>query len=118
MVDGVSMYGGYIVMRKAKNPQKGKVLRKKVRKDGVVQRYWYRARTATEKSWAGHEEVRQEGRFEFSGIGKDIYRAIIKAKREYWVPLDQYQELNARDFLENPERFAEKGVWAWFNVQS
>ena len=104
MVDGVSMYGGNILMRKAKNPQKDKVLRKKVRKDGVV-----RARA---------QEIRLEGRFEFSGTGKDIYRSIIMAKREYWVPIDQYQEMNAREFLEHPEKFAEKGVWAWFEVES
>lgn len=56
-------------MRKARNPQKGKVLSKKVRKDGVVQGYWYKAASAFERFWAGYEDIRLKGRFEFSGIG-------------------------------------------------
>jgi hypothetical protein len=53
-------------------------------------------------------------RFEFSGSGKDCQQAVVKVYNESWVPRkeDAFVRCSARQFLNNPEEYAEKGAWS------
>lgn len=62
-----------------------------------------------------HENPRAySARFEFSGSGKDCQRAVVKVYDEGWVPMkeDAFVRCSARQFLRNPEDYAEKGTWS------
>ena len=79
----------------------------KKRKDGVRQRYW-RKTTKTKLAEA-------KGRFEFSGKGKDLYKAVIAAHD--FVPKG-YVKVDAEKFLENPEDYSSEGVWIKKEIES
>ena len=65
MVGEVAVYGTY----EAKVPVRQRYW--KLRSDGVTQRYW--------KKTGRTKKVVMSGRYEFSGSGKDLYKAIVKA---------------------------------------
>ena len=77
------------------------------RRDGVVQRYWKYKRV--------NIITQARGRYEFYGKGKDLMRAVRLAHR--YMP-DGYVEVDAVDFLENPEDFGTVGEWVWRDIES
>ena len=79
----------------------------KVRKDGIKQRYWKKT-TRTKK-------VVKKGRYEFHGSGKDLYKAVVKAKK---IVPKGYIDIPAKDFLKNPRRYGEKGTWIESDIDS
>lgn len=81
-----------------------------VRKDGVEvkshkKRVW--------KKVIRRQIVRKPARFDISGSGNDIYRALgrVLSKREPLVPKERHVEVEAREFLEHPWDYAEVGEW-------
>jgi hypothetical protein len=79
-----------------------------VRKDGIRQRYWH-------KTTRMKKVVKDDGRFEFKGSGKDLYQAIIKAKGR--VPKG-YVDVDAKEFIANPDQFSDEGEWVDWDVIS
>jgi len=73
----------------------------KMRKDGVMQRYW---RKVTEG----------KGRYEFHGEGKDLYKAVVKAHR--FMPKG-FITVDAEEFLEHPEEYGLEGEWVEREVE-
>ncbi|MDP6459033.1 MAG: hypothetical protein QGF78_06895 [Candidatus Bathyarchaeota archaeon] len=79
-----------------------------VRKDGIRQRYWHKTKRMK-------KVVRTDARFEFTGTGRDLFKAIVKARGR--VPTG-YVEVEAREFLENPGEYSVRGQWVDWHVAS
>ena len=99
----VAMYGTY---------QTEKVIRRKVpvytwRRDGVIQRYhkWTYIRVVAE----------ERGRYEFSGKGRDLFRAIIIAMKH---PPNGFVDVDASDFIANPREYSVSGEWIDYVIDS
>ena len=61
--------------------------------------------------------VIRKGRYEFSGEGKALYKAIVTATE--YVPKKSHVVVSALDFIENPEDYGdEEGEWLNFDVTS
>ena len=73
----------------------------------VRQRYWKKT-TRTKK-------VVMDGRYEFHGSGKDLYKAVVKALQI--VPKD-FVDVSAEKFLKHPERYGFEGEWVEKEVKS
>ena len=96
------MYGRY----ESKEPVYQRYWKK--RKDGYKQRYW-------KKTKRSKKVVRSDGRYEFEGKGKDLYRAIILAHHR--VPKG-FIEVSVEQFLEQPEKFSFEGEWIETQIES
>jgi len=79
----------------------------KRRKDGFMQRYWKKTRRM--------KKVEMSGRYEFSGKGKDLYKAVVKAHR--LVPKG-FVDVSAEKFLKHPEKYGSEGSWIDREVES
>ena len=101
MVKKISVYGSYRV----KVPVRQRYWKK--RSDGVKQRYWVTTKNT--------KTVTKQGRYEFTGKGKDLYRAIKIAKRR--VPKN-FVDVSAEEFLKNPELYSDLGQWIESEVES
>lgn len=94
MVKKIAVYGSY----KVKTPVKQRYWIK--RKDGIRQRYW--KRTKLKKT------VEMKGRYEFSGKGKDLYKAVVKAHE---IVPKGFVDVSAEEFLKHPEKYGSEGYW-------
>lgn len=101
MVKRIAVYGSF----EAKVPVRQRYWIK--RKDGVKQRYW----KTTKKT----KLAEAKGRFEFSGKGKDLYKAVIAAHN---VVPQGYVKVDAEKFLEKPEDYSSEGVWIKKEIES
>jgi len=79
----------------------------KRRKDGIKQRYW--------KKTTRMKKVVKEGRYEFHGSGKDLFRAVAEAQKT--MPKG-YVDVSAKEFLEHPEKYGVKGTWTEESIES
>lgn len=78
----------------------------KKRSDGIKQRYRKSVTKTVSKFKKGGERITLFGNL------KDIAKAEKKIEREKWIPKKKFQDrVNAKDFLENPEKYARKGDW-------
>ena len=100
---GIAEYGSFITYEPVRQRYWIK------RKDGILQRYW--------KKTTRMKKVVRSGRFEFTGSGKDLYRAIIETKVKGRVPRG-YIEVPADDFLSNPDEYSTFGEWIDIRVES
>jgi hypothetical protein len=101
MVKKIAVYGSY----EAKTPVKQRYWVK--RKDGIRQRYWKKTtRTKT---------VEKTGRYEFSGKGKDLYKAVIEAHR---IVPKGFVDVSAEEFLKHPEKYGSEGEWTDREIKS
>ena len=75
---------------------------------------WYKRRV-WKKTTRMKKVIRTDGRYEFTGQGKDLYKAVIEARKR--VPFD-YVEVEAKEFLGHPERYGEPGEWVEWRVVS
>jgi hypothetical protein len=71
-----------------------------VRNDGVKQRYW--------KNTTRTKKTVMKGRYEFSGSGKDLYKAVVEAHDT--VPKG-YIRVQAKQFTKNPNKYGYEGIW-------
>jgi hypothetical protein len=55
------------------------------------------------------------GRYEFSGSGKDLYKAIVKAND---IVPKGYVKVSAKAFLKNPYKYGFEGSWIDRQVES
>jgi len=94
MVKQIAVYGSY----RAKVPVRQRYWKK--RADGVQQRYW--------KQTKRKKTVEAKGRYEFSGKGKDLYRAVVKAHK---IVPKGFVIVSAEKFVEQPERYGCPGEW-------
>jgi hypothetical protein len=101
MPSKIAVYGTY----ESRVPVKQRYWKRRI--DGIKQRYWKNT-TRTKKA-----EV--SGRYEFSGTGKDLYKAVVKAQE--FVP-KKFVDVPAKEFLKNPEKYSEKGKWIEKDVMS
>jgi len=101
MVRRIAVYGTY----HAKVPVRQRFW--KSRRDGAKQRYWKKT-TRTKKAL-------MSGRYEFSGSGKALYKAVVKAL--HIVPRG-FVQVSAEDFLRNPLKYGFEGVWIEREVES
>ena len=76
---------------------------------------WYKKRVW--RTVTRRKEVRGKGRFELSGSGRDIMRAIVKIRSEGLVPRG-YVRVSAKEFLRNPEKYSTEGRWIDIGVDS
>ena len=77
------------------------------RKDGVKQRYLKKTRQL--------KKVTKSGRYEFSGQGRDLRKAVVKAHR---IVPKGYVDVSAEKFLKNPEEYGSEGFWIDREVES
>ena len=96
---GVSVYGAY-------EPVYQRYWIK--RKDGVKQRYW-------KKTERMKKVIKTDSRFEFTGSGRDLYKAVIMARRR--VP-HGYVDVDAGEFLDDPDEYRDVGIWVDWDVVS
>lgn len=101
MVKKIAVYGSF----RAKIPVRQRYWKK--RKDGFRQRYW--------KQTKRKKIVEASGRYEFSGKGKDLYKAVVKAQRI--VPRG-FVTVSAEKFVEEPEQYGRPGEWIEKEVDS
>ncbi len=94
MTKKIAIYGSY----EAKVPVKQRY--KKRRKDGFVQRYWKKTKRL--------KKVKGSGRYEFSGKGSALYKAVVKAQR---VVPKGFIDVPAEQFLKHPRQYGEVGEW-------
>ena len=103
MVKRVAVYGDYEVSKVVRRKQPVWILRR----DGVVQRYW---------KWTDVRVIiHGRGRYEFYGSGRDLLRAVRLALR--YMP-DGYVEVDAVDFIDDPEEYGTIGEWVWREIES
>ena len=101
MTKSIAVYGSF----RAKVPVKQRFWKK--RKDGIRQRYWKKTRRK--------KAVEASGRYEFTGKGKDLYRAVIIAQK---VVPKGYVRVPAKKFVERPHDYGFDGVWIEQDVES
>jgi len=101
MVKKIAIYGTYVTYE----PVWQRYWHK--RKDGVRQRYWHKTTRM--------KKVVKKGRYEFSGRGRDLYKAVIEAHRT--MP-EGYVDVSAEEFLEHPEEYGVEGTWVESSVVS
>ena len=101
MVKKIAVYGRY----EAKVPVRQRYWIR--RKDGIRQRYWKKTRRM--------KTVEMEGRYEFYGKSKDLYKAVIKAHQ--FMPRG-FVTVSAERFLRNPRRYGLEGEWVEKEVES
>jgi len=101
MVKKIAMYGTY----EAKEPVRQRYWKRRI--DGIRQRYWKKTKQT--------RKVVTEGRYEFHGSGKDLYKAVVKAHRT--VP-KKFLDVSAKEFLRHPERYGVEGEWIERTVES
>ena len=75
------------------------------RKDGIKQRYWHKIERT--------KRVIKEGRFDFSGSGKDLYRAVKLSRHRIATG---YVDVPADEFLRNPDKYSNYGEWLDWEV--
>ena len=78
-----------------------------MRADGVRQRYW--------KQTKRKKTVEASGRYEFSGKGKDLYKAVVKALK---IVPKGLVTLSAEKFVEQPEQYGCLGEWIDREIES
>ena len=100
---GIAEYGSFITYENVRQRYWIK------RSDGILQRYW--------KKTSRLKKVVRSSRFEFTGSGKDLYRAIIETKVKGRVPRG-YIEVPADEFLLNPEEYSTEGEWIDIRIES
>jgi hypothetical protein len=101
MVREIAVYGTY----EARVPVRQRFW--KLRNDGVRQRYW--------KNTTRTKKAVMKGRYEFSGSGKDLYKAVVEAHDT--VPKG-YVRVSADKFVKNPDKYGYEGTWIDREVQS
>ena len=79
----------------------------KKRKDGLKQRYWKSAEKTKGKTLSG--------RYEFSGTGKELYKAVAKA---YHTVPSGFVDTSSKECLKNPKKYGFAGKWVEREVES
>ena len=79
----------------------------KKRKDGISQRYWKKTKNT--------KVVVSDGRYEFYGRGRDLYRAVILAHR--YMPKG-FVTVSASKFVGDPEKYGFEGRWIEREIDS
>ena len=98
----IAIYGSY----ETKVPVKQRYWKRRV--DGVKQRYWKIKHGCFKK-------VEGKGRYEFSGKGSDLYKAVVKAHKT--MPKG-FVDVSAEKFIENPEKYGDEGEWLDKEIES
>ena len=101
MVKKIAVYGSY----EAKLPAKQRFWIR--RKDGIRQRYWKLTRRK--------KRIESKGRYEFSGKGRDLYKAVIQA---HHIMPKGFVDVSAEEFLKHPERYGFEGSWIDRDIES
>ena len=101
MVKKIAMYGA----TEAKVPVKQRYWKRRV--DGIKQRYWKKT-TRTKK-------VEKSVRYEFTGKGKEVYKAVQIATR---LPPKGFITVSAKEFLEKPYDYGFDGEWIDREIES
>jgi hypothetical protein len=68
--------------------------------------------------YASVDGGRRSRRFEFSGSGRDLYRAIRVAHRVVPSNRQRFVTVSARQFLRAPYRYGVEGVWVEKEIES
>jgi hypothetical protein len=101
MTSKIAVYGTY----EARVHVKQRFWKRRI--DGIKQRYWKKT-TRTKKA-------EMTGRYEFSGTGKDLSKAVLKTNR--LVPKG-YVDVSAKKFLKHPEKYSYEGIWIDRKIES
>ena len=101
MAKKVAVYGNYEV----KVPAKQRYWIR--RRDGVKQRYWKKTKLL--------KKATMSGRYEFSGKGKDLYKAVVKA---HSIVPKGFVDVSAERFLKDPEKYGFEGLWIDREIES
>jgi hypothetical protein len=59
--------------------------------------------------------VKQSGRYEFHGTGKDLYKAVVEAQKT--MPKG-FVDVSAQDFIHDPGKYGLGGEWVESEVES
>jgi len=97
----IAVYGSY----EAKVPVKQRYWKR--RRDGIKQRYWKKTKRT--------KKVEQSGRYEFTGKGKELYKAVVKAHR---IMPKGFIDVPAEKFLKKPVQYGYEGKWIEREVES
>jgi hypothetical protein len=101
MAKRIAIYGSF----RARVPVRQRYWKR--RRDSVKQRYWI----TTKKT----KVVVSDGRYEFSGNSKELYKAVVLAHR--YMPKG-FVTVSARKFVENPEEYGFEGRWIEREIDS
>jgi hypothetical protein len=101
MVRNIAVYGTV----EARVPVKQRFWKR--RRDGIKQRYWKKTKST--------KKAEMSGRYEFSGKGKDLYKAVRKAHE---IVPKGFVKVSAEKFLKNPERYGSEGSWIDREIES
>ena len=69
-------------------------------RQGYKKRVW--------KTTKSTKTVAMDGRYEFHGTGRDLYKAILKAVN---IVPKGFIDVSAEEFLKHPERYSFEGEW-------
>lgn len=99
----------YGIARKEIQPRRFR--RWKTRADGVKQRYWHGSKKPTlSKPYPA--------RFEFTGNPEDLWKAMMIGQDYVPKPEKRFVKVSAKKFVENPQDYADKGIWVKRQVES
>lgn len=110
MVKKIAIYGSFKAKVHVRQRYKKWCYHQKGKLEGQK---WYKRKVW--KKTKAMKKVVATGRYEFHGKGKDLFKAIVKAHR--FMPKG-YVDVSAEEFLENPERYGDEGVWIDREVES
>lgn len=80
----------------------------KTRIDGVKQRYWKKFKRRYWKKTTRMKKVELTGRYEFSGKGKELFKAVKIAQR---LMPKGFIDVSAEKFLKKPYKYGDEGEW-------
>jgi hypothetical protein len=78
----------------------------------------YGAKSVAIYGYANIDGGRHSRRFEFTGSGRDLYRAVRLAQSIVPSGKKRFVSVSAREFLSRPYHYGEAGVWVDKEIES
>jgi hypothetical protein len=110
LVKKVAMYGTNIIYEHVRQRYWKWIYHRKGPEAGTR---WYKRRVW--KTTKALRRVEGKGRYEFSGTGKELYRAIMTG--HHYMPRG-YVDVEAREFTEHPGDYGDEGYWIEKRIES
>ena len=80
--------------------------------------FGYEAKSVAIYGYANIDGGRHSRRFEFTGRGRDLYRAVRLAQSIVPSNKKRFVAVSAREFLSRPYRYGVRGVWVEKEIES
>ena len=80
--------------------------------------FGYEAKSVAIYGYSNVDGGKQSRRFEFTGKGRDLYRAVRLAQRIVPSNKKRFVSVSAKEFLSRPYRYGVRGVWVDKEIES